>query len=116
MNLHTIKRATRAAGYDAAVAEWDANISKLEVYDADGEFKLSTPDRLDTYYPVLPVEALDHVRSHIDASSGCDPIGFDEFRAKMKIYTHKLVREGEPTQPRFEGCILQNRITGTRGS
>ena len=98
MKLYSTKRAASAASYDAAVAEWDANASKLEVYDAEGEFKLATPDKLDIYYLVLPTEALGYARSHIDASSGCDPIGFDEFRTKMETYIHRLVREGRSSQ------------------
>lgn len=98
MKLHSTKRATSAAGYDAAVAEWDANVSKLEAYDADGEFRLSTPDRLDTYYLVFPTEAFECARSHIDSSSGCDPIEFEEFRTKMQTYIHRFVREGKSNQ------------------
>ena len=65
MKLYNITRATSAANYDAAVAEWDANVSKLESYDTDGESRLSTPDKFDTCYLVLPTEALDYARSHI---------------------------------------------------
>ena len=55
-------------------------------------------DELDTYYLVLPIEALDYARSHIDASSGCDPIEFHEFRIKMETYIHRQVREGRTNQ------------------
>ena len=98
MKLYSTKRASSAAAYDVAVAEWDANVSRLESYDSEEEFKLFTPDKLDTHYLVLPAEALDHARSHIDSSSGCDPIGFDEFRTKMETYIHRLVREAKASQ------------------
>ena len=105
MKLYSTRRATSAAHYDAVVAEWDANVSKLEAYDPEGECKFSTLDKLDTYYLVLPTEALDHARSHIDASSGCDPIDFDEFRTKMETYIHRLVREGRSNQSRVSQVL-----------
>ena len=98
MKLYSTKRASSVAAYDAAVVEWDANVSNVEVYDSEGEFRLSTPDKFDTYYFVFPIGALDYARCHIDSSSGCDPIEFDEFRTKMGTYIHRLVREGKTNQ------------------
>ena len=75
--------------YDAAAAEWDANVAKLISYRGQDTL-LAQEDLLKAYYSLLPNEVMTFAQLKVDESF--EPEGF---REEMEKYIYRKIRESK---------------------